>query len=916
MAGANPQMLIRIAANLEKLKANLAEGKGQIEVMTAGMQKFAASLDGSKLEQKAHNITAAINSVGGASKLTDAEARRLLPTLDAWIAKGERMGKEIPPDILKTRDALQAVDDAAKKGAGSGTSLLGTLTKIGGAIGIAFSVGAIKSFVGSVFDAAGEIHDVASSLGISTDAMQGFKFAAEQGGSSLDAVGTAIGKMNQNLGGGDKATVKALKDAGLGFQAIRNMKPEDAFLAIADAIQKIEDPMKQVDIGRQLLGKGFDELLPAIKDGFRGVSESADKMSAETIASLEAAGDAWEKLKNRVVIITGTIIASAMDAANQTTKSWSSFMLFAEEVIKFGAGAAVANAKMREEADRGGKTTKDIYLATAGAVHQTAEQLAAIEAAAKKAAAAAEKYAEVVRDIAAASVPLTLTQREQVLAMDKLGISTSKMAEYLKISEVPIKNFNDALKEQAKVIAEIGKHIKDLPHNVQLRLDSTSLAGAAPTIDVKAVRKANEDILSINEATFYGIEARMKAMGVNTSAELGRLAARAREQFETMKASGMFTADELAAAWKRAQEAMDKALGNTGGLFGSLMADLGKIPGMLIAAFTGGGGGGGAAKGVGSMLGATLGTHLADSLKKTGAKMFQGALGDVFSQAIPVIGSLIGPLAGALWNKLFGTAGRDAVKDFAATFKGGFDGPEGLHAELNALGAEGERLWIKLTQGTGRNNPAQAKATIDEITAALARQKEKTADVAAAAEASAAAQQAALDAISEKYSGAISKLEAEYKSLSDSVSAEAQEEFMGIIETQERARMQQIEAEKKAQEMMRDAEIEAKQATFDEMLEAGKVVDEEIRKIWGKTHDFPYRFVPENSPGGFAPGEAIPPGASAFASSRGASGGFGGSASASSHGAVTIPVILQVDGREFARNQVRYTPGVLTGAGR
>jgi hypothetical protein len=143
---------------------------------------------------------------------------------------------------------------------------------------------------------------------------------------------------------------------------------------------------------------------------------------------------------------------------------------------------------------------------------------------------------------------------------------------------------------------------------------------------------------------------------------------------------------------------------------------------------------------------------------------------------------------------LFGTAGRDAVKDFAATFKGGFDGPDGLHAALNDLGAEGERLWIKLTQGVGRNNPAQAKAVIEEITTALDAQKSKQAEVQAAAMQSSAAQIAA----QESAKAAVQSLDNQIKTLSDSIAGEAPEEFMGIVEQQTRARIDGLTREREA----------------------------------------------------------------------------------------------------------------------
>lgn len=61
------------------------------------------------------------------------------------------------------------------------------------------------------------------------------------------------------------------------------------------------------------------------------------------------------------------------------------------------------------------------------------------------------------------------------------------------------------------------------------------------------------------------------------------------------------------------------------------------------------------------------------------------------------------------------TAGRKAVEDFAES-AGGFDK---LHTQLLTLGAAGEALWVKLTQGVDKGNPEQAKKVIAEVQKAL-----------------------------------------------------------------------------------------------------------------------------------------------------------------------------------------------------
>ena len=71
----NPAMVVRVAASVAELKKNLAEGKVQIETTTAAMQRMATGLSGDKLIQKAHDITAAVQSIGGASILARGQAK-------------------------------------------------------------------------------------------------------------------------------------------------------------------------------------------------------------------------------------------------------------------------------------------------------------------------------------------------------------------------------------------------------------------------------------------------------------------------------------------------------------------------------------------------------------------------------------------------------------------------------------------------------------------------------------------------------------------------------------------------------------------------------------------------------------------------------------------------------------------------
>ena len=200
------------------------------------------------------------------------------------------------------------------------------------------------------------------------------------------------------------------------------------------------------------------------------------------------------------------------------------------------------------------------------------------------------------------------------------------------------------------------------------------------------------------------IEERMRAQGVHTKAELEATAAAATRDYNQMKESGEYTAAEIQAAWERMTKA-NQAADNV--WMSELKTAWSGLPGILDSAISGGGG-------------------FAAIAKKASLGFATDFAKGVIS-AIPVIGQFAAPIVDGLtkvFSSMFGSAGRDAVTKFAEGM-GGFDA---LHVKLDALGADGEALWVKLTQGVGKNNPAEAQAAIDAVTKALDAQQTQQAE--------------------------------------------------------------------------------------------------------------------------------------------------------------------------------------------
>lgn len=261
---------------------------------------------GTKEIGNAERYAAAIKEIGGANKLTAQDQARVNRAVTEALNHYRALGQQAPAHLIKLQKETRQTAADTQKLTTAFTSMRGVL----GAFGVSLGAAGLVQFGRHVFDAADSIVDLSNKMGVSTEAAQRFRFAARQSGADLEQVTQSIVKMNDKLATGDKSTIKALNDLGLNFQKIRAMKPEDAFRAIVDAIGAIDDPMKQTQVGIDLFGKSFADILPMIREKSLEAADGIKVMSDETIKQLEAAKQAWQNFFDDLTILTGETLAS------------------------------------------------------------------------------------------------------------------------------------------------------------------------------------------------------------------------------------------------------------------------------------------------------------------------------------------------------------------------------------------------------------------------------------------------------------------------------------------------------------------------------------------------------------------------------------------------------------------------------
>jgi hypothetical protein len=155
---------------------------------------------------------------------------------------------------------------------------IGTLAKLGPIIADAFAIGVVKNFFDAQIDGAAHLEDLSEKLGISTDALTHFQYAARMVGVDADGAAMTLGFLNKTVGQsleGNKAAAEAFTKLGVHVKDTHGkVKPLDDILAdTADGLAKLGSQQERAGYAVKLFGRSGQVLLPILSQGSAKIKE-------------------------------------------------------------------------------------------------------------------------------------------------------------------------------------------------------------------------------------------------------------------------------------------------------------------------------------------------------------------------------------------------------------------------------------------------------------------------------------------------------------------------------------------------------------------------------------------------------------------------------------------------------------------
>lgn len=205
--------------------------------------------------------------------------------------------------------------------AGGAKLLADTIATIGGAV----SIGALAAVASKALDYASSLAETAQQLGVTSDALQVFRYAGSQVGISTEEMDKGLAKLTLTLG---KAR-DGFKDAQAPFNELSKILGKDilknatdagdAIPMIADALAKIPDPAQRAALEVALFGRAGQKLDNLLSGGAAGIEEFTERCRELGLVlssdQIQRADDAADKISEVKQVLEASIASAVADNA-------------------------------------------------------------------------------------------------------------------------------------------------------------------------------------------------------------------------------------------------------------------------------------------------------------------------------------------------------------------------------------------------------------------------------------------------------------------------------------------------------------------------------------------------------------------------------------------------------------------------
>ncbi len=179
----------------------------------------------------------------------------------------------------------------------------------------AFGIYGVEQAIAKTVETADELVNTSKRLDVTVEQLQLLRQAAKEGGTEMDTLASAFEKLDiarAKALSGDKTAIAAFAKLGVSQAQLTTQTAATIFTGSLSNAAKSNNVESLAPAFREVLGKGFGELLPVLKTDFDDLGSKMHKlgniMDAETAVKLKAMSDQFEILSTVAAVRLGPVL--------------------------------------------------------------------------------------------------------------------------------------------------------------------------------------------------------------------------------------------------------------------------------------------------------------------------------------------------------------------------------------------------------------------------------------------------------------------------------------------------------------------------------------------------------------------------------------------------------------------------------
>ena len=201
----------------------------------------------------------------------------------------------------------------------------------------AFSVAAFTAAIKGSIDLADSLNDLSKKTGASVETLSGLRLAAEQSGTSLEAIANGSKKLATSM------TEHKEAFASLG---INTTNQTEALIQLGDVFAGMSDPVQRSALAVKIFGKSGDEMIPMLMEGSEGIRRMIERgqelggITTEMARQADQFNDSMAEMKLRSQGFYITLANQLLPSMNETVSAFNDLNESGAAAVNIGKGIA------------------------------------------------------------------------------------------------------------------------------------------------------------------------------------------------------------------------------------------------------------------------------------------------------------------------------------------------------------------------------------------------------------------------------------------------------------------------------------------------------------------------------------------------------------------------------------------------